>query len=130
MLSLRITTLSKKAFVGCLFNPGAMRPQCEHTMYYHWIGYWEQDGYGRQPMENLVLQFSDGRPDGRVLLNKQYIGQHCVVYDGHYDGEGTIFGEWSIGEWYRGNFLLRMIRGGEDRASEDAIQQLEPSKVL
>lgn len=102
-------------------------------MSHQWIGYWEQEGYGRQPMEDLILQFGNGgicgqgrdiighfkfagqmAPDGRVLLNKQYIGQHDVLYEGQYDGEGTIFGQWSIGPWHRGDFLLRMSRSPSD----------------
>jgi hypothetical protein len=91
-----------------------------------WRGYWEQDFYGRQPMHNLVLRFADGRVEGEgvdvigrftfqgeyddvgsITLLKQYVGKHQVWYQGRYDGEGTIFGEWSISEWWRGPFALR-----------------------
>jgi hypothetical protein len=90
-----------------------------------WRGYWEQRAYGRQPMRDLVLRFSAGRIEGQgvdligpftfrgeydqtgcVVLVKQYLRRHQVLYRGHYDGEGTIFGEWSIGELWRGPFAL------------------------
>jgi hypothetical protein len=109
----------------------------------HWNGYWEQRGMGRQPMESLVLQFDNGvvrgsgcdiigrftfagrmAPDGRVQLNKQYIGQHAVLYQGQFDGEGAIFGQWSIGPWDRGDFLLRLSRGAESQRADSAIEQI------
>jgi hypothetical protein len=115
-------------------------------MSHHWIGFWEQRGYGRQTMENLVLQFQNGQiqgrgddiigrftfagrmaADGRVLLDKEYIGQHRVLYDGQFDGEGAIFGQWSIGSSDRGEFLLRLSRGAENRLNEVAIEQLGPA---
>jgi hypothetical protein len=99
-------------------------------MHHHWTGYWEQRGMGRQPMDDLMLQLGDGlirgggrdiigrftfygrmEQNGRVLLTKQYIGQHAVAYQGEYDGEGTIFGQWSIGSFDSGDFLLRLSRG-------------------
>jgi hypothetical protein len=77
-------------------------------------------------MRDLVLHFGDGQVDGsgidivgrfsfqgqfdqagNVVLVKQYLGRHRVLYAGRYDGEGTIFGEWSIGELWRGPFALR-----------------------
>ena len=80
-----------------------------------WIGYWEQHGFGRQPMSDLQLEFHEGtisgsgwdiigpfkfageyRSGGAVALVKQYIGQHAVLYEGWYDGEGTISGEWTV----------------------------------
>jgi hypothetical protein len=77
-------------------------------------------------MRDLVLHFGDGHVDGsgidivgrfnfqghydhegNVVLIKLYLGRHQVLYTGRYDGEGTIFGEWSIGELWRGPFALR-----------------------
>jgi hypothetical protein len=77
-------------------------------------------------MRELVLHFGDGLVDGsgmdivgrfsfqghydhagNVVLVKQYVGRHQVLYTGRYDGEGTIFGEWSIGQTWRGPFALR-----------------------
>jgi hypothetical protein len=96
-----------------------------------WEGFWEQDGYGRQPMEQFELHF---RPDGtvrghgrdmvgrftfagqfdpgsgRVEMVKQYHGAHQVHYDGRPDGEGCILGTWTIdlpGFHDRGAFALK-----------------------
>jgi hypothetical protein len=90
-----------------------------------WRGYWEQVYWGRQAMHDLVLRFSAGRIEGQgvdvigpftfrgeydeagcVVLIKQYHRRHQVLYRGNYDGEGTICGEWSIGETWRGPFAL------------------------
>jgi hypothetical protein len=90
-----------------------------------WRGYWEQNIWGRQSMSNLVLRFTAGQVNGRgadiigpftlqgqyddagtVTLLKQYVGRHSVLYRGRYDGEGTIFGEWSIPGGWRGPFAL------------------------
>jgi hypothetical protein len=91
-----------------------------------WRGYWEQPGWGRQPMNDLVLRFAGGAVEGEgtdcigpftfrgrydgqgtVTLVKQYLGRHQVLYRGAHDGEGTIFGRWSIGEFWSGPFALR-----------------------
>lgn len=96
-----------------------------------WRGYWEQDGVGRQTMRDLFLHFDSGKITGKghdvvgvfvfegtydhqghVTLIKHYLGQHDVAYSGRYDGEGTIYGQWSIGlPWsygmdFRGPFAL------------------------
>jgi hypothetical protein len=90
-----------------------------------WRGYWQQAGFGRQRMRDLVLHFDAGRIEGRgvdivgpftfegeydetgaVVLVKHYLKRHQVLYRGRYDGEGTIFGEWSIDEQWRGAFAL------------------------
>lgn len=89
-----------------------------------WRGYWEQTVWGRQPMENLNLRFQDGTIEGEgtdvigsfvfhggydeqgsVWLTKAY-PSHIVMYQGTWDGEGTIYGMWSIGEFHRGPFAL------------------------
>ena len=41
---------------------------------------------------------------------KQYLGRHRVLYRGRYDGEGTIYGTWSIGENCKGPFALSPVR--------------------
>jgi len=75
-------------------------------------------------MNNLVLHFSAGNVegsgtdnvgpftfqgtydgDGAIVLIKRY-PRHKVEYKGIYDGEGTTFGEWSIGALWRGKFAL------------------------
>lgn len=104
-----------------------------------WRGYWEQAAYGRQTMGPLFLRFHDGRIDGegrdiigsftfqgeydehgRVHLVKQYIGRHQVDYQGNYDGEGTIFGRWTILPFSSGPFALSPIRG--EPVAEEAIE--------
>ncbi len=94
-----------------------------------WIGYWEQRVWGRQPMNELELHFADGvvrgsgwdvigaftffgqyDEHGSIVMTKQYLGRHTVQYQGQYDGEGTIFGRWSIGEAWTGPFALTLPR--------------------
>jgi hypothetical protein len=94
-----------------------------------WRGYWEQAGWGRQLMDGLVLRFADGLVEGEgsdcigpftfsgryddhggVVLTKQYVGRHSVLYRGTYDGEGTLFGRWSIGSQWSGPFALSPVR--------------------
>jgi hypothetical protein len=101
-----------------------------------WRGYWEQVYWGRQPMPDLVLHFADGivtgegrdcigpftfegtyDDRGNVVMVKQYLGRHKVLYEGTYDGEGTVFGRWSIGGFWSGPFALSPVR---QRPSEDA----------
>ncbi|MFN4258876.1 MAG: hypothetical protein ACK4RK_06230 [Gemmataceae bacterium] len=101
-----------------------------------WRGYWEQPGWGRQAMHDLILRFADGcisgsghdciglftfegryDPQGGVTLRKQYLGRHQVLYVGSYDGEGTIFGHWSISPAWTGPFALRL---DHEEAAEDA----------
>ena len=43
---------------------------------------------------------------GSVAMVKQYAGLHQVVYRGAYDGEGSILGRWSIGDYWSGPFVL------------------------
>ena|SRR6516162_5050374 len=108
-----------------------------------WRGYWEQRGWGRQPMEPLFLVFSGGtvRGEGRdiigaftfsgsydneghVTLTKQYVGRHSVLYHGTYDGEGTIFGRWSIGEIWSGPFALSSV--AEIDVADEPIYEIRP----
>ena len=93
-----------------------------------WAGWWEQSGWGRQPMTEFDLRFVDGRVTGGgrdvvgrftvrggcddrgyVRLVKQYVGRHAVVYEGTHDGEGTILGRWSIPPAWTGPFALRPV---------------------
>ena len=79
-------------------------------------GWWEQRWFGRRPMNQLRLAFAppmlegsgtdcigpfllDGviSQGGGVSLQKTYLGQHDVAYEGHYDGEGRMWGEWRCG---------------------------------
>jgi hypothetical protein len=94
-----------------------------------WQGYWDQLGYGRQLMHRLRLHFVDGRitgggrdligefvfagtydAHGQVRLTKHYLGKHTVDYQGEYDGEGTLFGRWNIGDQWHGTFALTPVR--------------------
>jgi hypothetical protein len=96
-----------------------------------WRGYWEAAGWGRQEMQELVLRFADGKvtgdgvdrvgrftfrgtyePSGTVTLVKQYIGRHQVIYQGQHDGEGTIFGRWTIPPLGSGPFALAPVTAG------------------
>ncbi len=101
----------------------------------HCHGWWEQRGMGRQPMNNLLLDFAGTRfhgagidivgqftlageieNDGRLTIEKQYLGKHAVLYFGAYDGEGTMSGKWSLG-FDHGDWLIR-IAGLTDAAAE------------
>ena len=102
-----------------------------------WRGYWEQILLGRQPMADLYLRFDSGQIDGdgvdvvgqftftgtydgsgAVTLVKQYIGRHEVLYQGAYDGEGSILGRWSIGGIQSGPFALAPVL---DEPRADAV---------
>jgi hypothetical protein len=93
-----------------------------------WRAYWEQAGWGRKLMHNLVLRFAEGTIEGEgrdcigpftfcgtydehgsVRLVKQYIGGHRVLYQGTYDCEGTIFGRWSIDTVWSGPFAMTPV---------------------
>lgn len=90
-----------------------------------WRGFWEQPGYGRQLMHELALRFAGGQIEGEgldivgpfhfrgryddsgnIALVKQYLDRHQVEYRGVYDGEGSIFGRWQIGD-FNGAFALK-----------------------
>ena len=92
-----------------------------------WDGFWVQGHLGRQAMTPFTLRFADGAvigdgrdlvgpftfsgtydpATGRVVMVKQYLGRHSVLYVGQPDGEGSIQGTWSIGQHHTGPFLLR-----------------------
>jgi hypothetical protein len=101
-----------------------------------WRGYWEQAIFGRQPMNDFALRFADGVVEGEgrdivgrftfrgsyddrgnVVMVKQYLGAHRVLYRGCYDGEGTISGVWSVGDFWTGPFALSPVRS---RPARDA----------
>ena len=104
-------------------------------------GWWEQRWFGRRPMEPLRLAFSppciegsgtdcigpfvlDGviTTGGGVSLQKTYVGKHDVIYDGHYDGEGRMWGTWKCGP-DSGRWMIAMRRGGEE--AHDVIDVIE-----
>jgi hypothetical protein len=103
-------------------------------------GWWQQQGFGRQPMRDLRLRFDGGTisgagrdivgpftltgslsDQGHVVMMKRYIGQHAVDYLGQYDGEGSLWGEWHIGplkdRW--------MIRIGNTKSSAAHPREIE-----
>ena len=105
-------------------------------------GWWEQYGYGRQPMENLELQFLDGRIRGQgldmvgeftfdgtltgneVYLLKQYLGKHQIEYHGTSDGEGTYVGVWSGYGFVGGRWLIRVgsVVGSDQSSTSDIVE--------
>ena len=107
-----------------------------------WDGFWVQEGWGRQSMTPFTLRFADGRitGDGRdvvgrftfsgeydettglVRMVKQYVGRHRVLYVGQPDGEGSIQGTWSLGEYHTGSFLLRPA--GPKPTGDEPIQEI------
>ena len=89
-------------------------------------GWWEQAGYGRQPMTSLIIEFEKGQLAGsgedivgRFVLNgqiqgtnigfrKQYVGKHAIDYHGTSDGEGGYFGDWSFDGHVGGKWSIRI----------------------
>jgi hypothetical protein len=99
-------------------------------------GWWEQRGFGRQPMHQLQLSFAGGMirgagvdivgpflfdgtlsHGGDVAMVKKYVGKHRVNYVGKYDGEGLMWGMWNIGP-FKGPWAIRLQPGGEMAADE------------
>src|SRR5947209_1060263 len=96
-----------------------------------WRGFWQQEGYGRQPMQEFQLDFAGGavhgrgidvigpftirgqcEADGTIAFVKQYLAKHAVIYRGQPDGEGSILGTWNIadgvfGASLKGPFLMQ-----------------------
>jgi hypothetical protein len=117
-----------------------------------WRGFWQQDGFGRQSMEQFTLAFHadritghgvdiigpfrfDGRVDsqGHVQLIKRYLGRHTVIYTGEPDGEGSILGTWSIeddrfGISFRGPFLMQPVRDIRAAIAEPIRDLAVPSR--
>jgi hypothetical protein len=110
-----------------------------------WRGYWEQWCHGRQEMHDLVLRFVNGTlvggggdcvgrftfdgtcdPTGTVIMVKHYLGKHKVLYKGQFDGEGTIFGRWSIWPHDSGAFMLTLVGDGT-ACEEQEIEEIVPA---
>ena len=90
-------------------------------------GWWEQDGYGRQPMNGLMIEFTDGLLTGggedivgpfelrgciqenKILIHKQYLGKHFIDYRGTTDGEGFYSGNWYAGGLIGGKWSIRFL---------------------
>jgi hypothetical protein len=108
-----------------------------------WDGFWYQDAHGKQTMSAFTLWFADGdiTGDGRdiigrftftgaydletgeVVMMKQYIGKHRVLYRGMPDGEGCIAGTWSIGENWKGPFLMKPVQ--RRPRGDEPIEEME-----
>jgi hypothetical protein len=99
-------------------------------------GWWEQPIFGRHAMRQLRMAFAEGRvrgagrdivgeflfngtisPDGDVVMIKHYIGRHSVNYVGKYDGEGLMWGRWSLGI-FRGPWMIRLGRSGDSTSAD------------
>lgn len=104
------------------------------------VGWWEQDGLGRQTMKSLSICFDlshfsgsghdiigpfrlTGRieRDGSVTIDKAYLGKHHVEYIGEYDGEGTFFGFWRLGPM-SGRWLIRLMV--QEHSDSQSIQEI------
>ena len=114
-----------------------------------WSGFWQQEGWGRQPMQAFELQFRHDTVSGggfdvigsfRILgewestngamhFVKKYDGAHTVLYSGKPDGEGGIVGTWQLqssNSGYRGSFALRPNLAPSDRLEE--VREIKPVK--
>jgi hypothetical protein len=90
--------------------------------------------FGRKPMDPLQIAINrstvDGSgadivgrftlegaiaPSGGVSIRKQYLGRHTVRYEGQYDGEGRMWGQWTCGP-DSGRWMISVGRdsGGTD----------------
>ena len=103
-------------------------------------GWWEQDYFGRQTMSSLTLTFQDGAiegtgqdivgpftmtgvlKEGKVAIDKQYVGQHAAKYLGDFDGEGSIQGTWHI-SGMTGPWAIHMRRVD----SAPCVQEIKPN---
>jgi len=94
-----------------------------------WEGFWVQQELGRQAMTPFFLHFNGSEIEGsgkdivgrfsfsgtvdeqtgNIVMVKQYIGRHRVIYRGQPDGEGSIQGTWQIGRFHTGPFLIRPL---------------------
>jgi hypothetical protein len=106
-----------------------------------WEGFWQQVGWGRQPMREFTLNFANGKitgkgrdvvgrfvyageydeQTGRVVMIKEY-RTHQVLYVGQPDGEGCIQGTWTIEGCDTGPFLLRPVV--RKPSGEEPIQEI------
>ncbi len=119
---------------------------CEQSVN-DWIscnGWWEQRIYGRQPMTSLQVLFRDKRLTGRgtdivgkfeldgtlhdtgqVVIVKQYLGRHNILYVGSCDGEGTFSGHWQIRDDC-GRWLISMNRRANPNGPINGIAEIIP----
>ena len=84
-------------------------------------------GDGRDVVGRFTFRGEYDETTGAVRLVKQYIGKHRVLYVGHPDGEGSISGTWSLGEYHTGSFLMRPAI--QRPAADAPIQEIDRSGV-
>ena len=65
---------------------------------------------------------------GSVSLQKTYVGKHDVTYNGHYDGEGRMWGTWKCGP-DSGRWMIA-FRRSEDEAEPlgDVAEIVRPGR--
>jgi hypothetical protein len=63
---------------------------------------------------------------GGVALRKTYVGKHNVAYDGHYDGEGRLWGMWRCGP-DSGRWMIS-LRGTEEEELPEGILEIGPKR--
>jgi len=105
-------------------------------------GWWQEEGWGRQPMIELVLRFESGKIFGmgrdvigtftlsgtisegsKVVMIKQYLGMHAVDYVGAYDGEGLMWGQWRIGPLHD-QWMIKFTDFKESLATRMEIKEI------
>ena len=59
--------------------------------------------------------------EGKVAIDKQYVGQHAAKYLGDFDGEGSIQGTWHI-SGMTGPWAIHMRRVD----SAPCVQEIKP----
>jgi hypothetical protein len=107
-------------------------------------GWWEQVFHGRQRMESLHLTVDGGAvdglgtdiigpftlhglltADGRVSIEKDYLGRHSVRYEGQHDGEGRMWGLWAL-PGQHGRWMIALQREGGDAL--DDLRDIAPGR--
>jgi len=86
-------TRANKRWAGVFMQDGN-----ETEMIFDHVNLWNNQitGHGR---DDAVGEFNiSGRfeNNGQVRFTKQYVGQHAVEYEGTYDGNRIISGQWKI----------------------------------
>jgi hypothetical protein len=82
------------------------------------------NGHGIDIVGPFTIQGSIS-DDGRVSLLKDYLGRHAVRYEGQHDGEGRMWGLWSL-PGFNGRWMIALRRAAAD--SVDGIRQIGPGQ--
>jgi hypothetical protein len=115
-----------------------------------WDGFWEQAGWGRQPMQAFELNFGEkndvlgqgvdvigkfivrgeyDKTTGIISFRKLYLGKHTVHYEGKPDGEGSILGTWLIESTWgdqKGPFMIKPVL--KKPSGNEEIFEIKPKK--